>query len=125
MKLTAASELALQSAPPGTVLRRHSSSPSPLDTADLTPMFEPGQRTAYASLSYGHIIGEVIRRADGRHIRQFLQEELAQPLGVDIYLGVPDEMLPRVATLKDGPAAPREYDARMVGEPAGSERMLR
>src|SRR5713226_1402802 len=69
--------------------------------ADLTPMFEPGQRTAYASLNYGHIVGEVIRRIDGRHIRQFLQEELAQPLGLDIYLGVPDEALPRVAVLKD------------------------
>jgi CubicO group peptidase (beta-lactamase class C family) len=89
--------------------------------ADLTPMFVPGQRTAYASLNYGHIIGEVIRRADGRHIRQFLQEELARPLGLDVYLGVPDEALARVATLKDGPSAPREYDARMVGEPAGSE----
>jgi CubicO group peptidase (beta-lactamase class C family) len=89
--------------------------------ADLTPMFEPGQRTAYASLNYGHIVGEVIRRIDGRHIRQFLQEELAQPLGLDIYLGVPDEAVSRVAVLKDGPPPPAEYDARMVGEPAGSE----
>src|SRR6266567_6665792 len=70
--------------------------------ADLTPMFPPGERTSYASLNYGHIMGEVVRRADGRHIRQFLQEELAQPLGLDIYLGVPDEALGRVAMLKDG-----------------------
>jgi hypothetical protein len=39
--------------------------------------------------------GEVIRRIDGRHIRQFLQVELAQPLGLDICLGVPDEALAR------------------------------
>src|SRR5260370_35376822 len=76
--------------------------------ADLTPMFEPGQRTSYASLTYGHMVGEVIRRADGRHIRQFLQEELAQPLGPDMYLGVPDAEAPRRASLKDGPTAPLE-----------------
>jgi CubicO group peptidase (beta-lactamase class C family) len=90
--------------------------------ADLKPMFPPGERTAYASLNYGHIVGEVIRRIDGRHIRQFIQDELCRPLGLDnIFLGVPDEALPRVAVLKDAPPAPPEYDARMVGEPAGSQ----
>src|SRR6185437_1554899 len=46
---------------------------------------------------------------------------ISRPLGLDnIFLGVPDEALPRVAVLKDAPPAPAEYDARMVGEPAGS-----
>jgi len=90
--------------------------------ADLTPMFPPGERTSYASLTYGHMVGEVIRRADGRPIQQVLQEEITKPLGgIDVYLGVPAAVLPRVAVLKDGPSAPREYDARMVGEPAGSQ----
>ncbi|HEX8968761.1 MAG TPA: serine hydrolase domain-containing protein [Chloroflexota bacterium] len=89
--------------------------------ADLTPMFEPGQRTSYASLTYGHMVGEVIRRIDGRPIGQFLREEVCQPLGLDIYLGVPDEALPRVAVLTDGPPPPPAYDARMVGEPADSQ----
>ena len=89
--------------------------------ADLEPMFRPGERTSYASLTFGHMIGEVIRRIDGRPIGQFLQEEVAGPLGADVYLGVPDAALPRVAVLKDGPPAPPEYDARMVGEPAGSQ----
>jgi len=89
--------------------------------ADLVPMFPPGERTAYASLTFGHMIGEVIRRIDGRPIGRFLQEEIAQPLGgLDVYLGVPDAALARVAVLEDGPAAPPEYDQRMVGEPAGS-----
>lgn len=88
--------------------------------ADLTPMFEPGQRTSYASLTFGHMIGEVIRRVDGRPVGQFCHEELAGPLEADIYLGVPDALLERVAVLQDGPPAPVEYDARMVGEPAGS-----
>ena len=89
--------------------------------ADLRPMFPPGERTSYASLTFGHMMGEVVRRIDGRPIGRFLHEELAQPLGLDIYLGVPDDALARVAVLKDAPPAPPEYEARMVGEPAGSQ----
>jgi CubicO group peptidase (beta-lactamase class C family) len=89
--------------------------------ADLTPMFPIGQRTAYHSLNYGYINGEILRRVDGRSIAQFLQEEICEPLGIDgAYLGVPDSELGRVAVLTDGPPAPADYDARMVGEPAGS-----
>jgi CubicO group peptidase (beta-lactamase class C family) len=89
--------------------------------ADLTPMFPLGERTAYHSLNYGYINGEILRRVDGRTIAQFLQEEICAPLGIDgAYLGVPDSELHRVAVLTDAPPAPPEYDARMVGEPAGS-----
>jgi CubicO group peptidase (beta-lactamase class C family) len=89
--------------------------------ADLTPMFPIGQRTAYHSLNFGYINGEILRRVDGRSIAQFLQEEICKPLGINgAYLGVPDSELKRVAVLTDGPPAPADYDARMVGEPAGS-----
>lgn len=90
--------------------------------ADLEPMFPIGERTAYHSLNYGYINGEILRRVDGRSIGQFLQEEICKPLGIDgAYLGVPDSELHRVAVLTDGPPAPADYDARMVGEPAGSQ----
>jgi CubicO group peptidase (beta-lactamase class C family) len=89
--------------------------------ADLEPMFPIGQRTAYHSLNFGYINGEILRRVDGRTIAQFLQEEICKPLTINgVYLGVPDRELRRVAVLTDGPPAPAEYDARMVGEPAGS-----
>jgi CubicO group peptidase (beta-lactamase class C family) len=89
--------------------------------ADLTPMFPIGQRTAYHSLNFGYINGEILRRVDGRSIAQFLQEEICKPLGINgAYLGVPNSELERVAVLTDGPPAPADYDARMVGEPAGS-----
>ena len=90
--------------------------------ADLTPMFPIGQRTAYHSLNFGYINGEILRRVDGRPIGQFLQDEICKPLhSNDIFLGVPDSELRRVAVLKDAPPAPAAYDASMVGEPAGSE----
>jgi CubicO group peptidase (beta-lactamase class C family) len=89
--------------------------------ADLVPMFPIGERTAYHSLNYGYINGEILRRVDGRSIAQFLQEEICKPLGINgAYLGVPDSELHRVAVLTDAPPAPADYDARMVGEPAGS-----
>jgi CubicO group peptidase (beta-lactamase class C family) len=89
--------------------------------ADLTPMFPIGERTAYHSLNFGYINGEILRRVDGRTIAKFLQDEICKPLGIDgAYLGVPDSELDRVAVLTDAPPAPAEYDARMVGEPAGS-----
>jgi CubicO group peptidase (beta-lactamase class C family) len=89
--------------------------------ADLTPMFPIGQRTAYHSLNYGYINGEILRRVDGRTIGQFLQDEVCKPLKINgLYLGVPDSEVRRVAVLKDGPPAPAAYDASMVGEPAGS-----
>src|SRR5216110_3342534 len=89
--------------------------------ADLTPMFPIGERTAYHSLNFGYINGEILRRVDGRTINQFLQDEIIKPLRAnDIFMGVPDSELRRVAILKDAPPAPADYDARMVGEPAGS-----
>jgi CubicO group peptidase (beta-lactamase class C family) len=89
--------------------------------ADLTPMFPIGERTAYHSLNFGYINGEILRRVDGRTINQFLQDEIVKPLRAnDIFMGVPDSELRRVAILKDAPPAPADYDARMVGEPAGS-----
>ena len=89
--------------------------------ADLTPMFPIGERTAYHSLNFGYINGEILRRVDGRTIAKFLEDEICKPLGINgAYLGVPDSELQRVAVLTDAPPAPAEYDARMVGEPAGS-----
>lgn len=87
--------------------------------AELRPMFPPGTRTAYQSTTFGYVVGEVLRRIDGRPISRFLAEEIAGPFDVDAYFGVPDGDLDRVAVLTDGPPAPAEYQAGLVGEPAG------
>jgi len=72
--------------------------------AALEPLWEPGARTGYHAYTFGWILGEVIRRADGRPISQFVQEEICGPLGLDgIHLGIDDATEPRVATLVDGP----------------------
>jgi CubicO group peptidase (beta-lactamase class C family) len=69
--------------------------------AALPLLWEPGTKTGYHSWTFGWINGEIIRRVDGRPIAQFVQEELCNPLGIeDFYLGIPDEVEPRVATLR-------------------------
>ena len=72
--------------------------------ADLKPLWAPGTTTRYHFWTWGWIIGEVIRRVDGRPISQFVQEELCQPLGInDFYLGIPDTVEHRVAPLREEP----------------------
>jgi len=71
------------------------------------PLWEPGSRTAYHALVFGWIVGEVIRRIDGRPIARFAQEELCARLGIDdFYLGIPDDVEPRVAALRDDDSTP-------------------
>ena len=65
------------------------------------PLWPPGTKPAYHAWSFGWIIGEIVRRVDGRPIAQFAQEELCGPLGItDFYLGIPDAVEPRVAPLR-------------------------
>ncbi|KAH6982709.1 beta-lactamase/transpeptidase-like protein [Ilyonectria destructans] len=75
------------------------------EIAKFTPKFPPGTANAYHVLVWGWILGEVVRRTDPKHrpFNVFVQEEICKPLGVtDLFLGVPDADLPRVATLYGG-----------------------
>jgi len=66
------------------------------------PRWEPGTRQAYHALTLGFYEGELLRRVDPRHrsLGQFFQEEIATPLGEDIYLRLPEEIPnARLATL--------------------------
>jgi CubicO group peptidase (beta-lactamase class C family) len=75
--------------------------------AELEPLWEPGTRAGYHALTYGWILGEVLRRVEGRSIAEFLQVEICRPLGItDLYFGIPVDAEPRVATLKNGPPPP-------------------
>ena len=70
--------------------------------AALEPMAAPGERPMYQALSFGWIIGELVRRTDPQHrdVNTFLQQEVNQPLGIDdLWLGVPNNELPKVATM--------------------------
>jgi CubicO group peptidase (beta-lactamase class C family) len=56
------------------------------------PAWEPGTRQAYHALTLGFYEGELLRRVDPRHrsLGQFFQDEIASPLGLDLFLRLPD-----------------------------------
>ena len=67
---------------------------------EITPVWEPGRDTGYHPLNFGWVVGELVRRMDGRPISQFLREEVTGPLGMrDTYLGLPRTLERRVARL--------------------------
>jgi CubicO group peptidase (beta-lactamase class C family) len=71
----------------------------------LAPAWEPGQAHGEHALTYGHLVGELVRRIDGRTIGQLLAEELAGPLDLDVHVGLTIADQARVADL-EGPLAP-------------------
>jgi CubicO group peptidase (beta-lactamase class C family) len=66
------------------------------------PVWEPGTRQAYHAITLGYYENELLRRIDSRHrsIGQFFQDEIAMPLGLDVYIRLP-ETIPnsRLATM--------------------------
>lgn len=65
--------------------------------AAAEPDWPPGQAVGEHILTYGHVVGEVVRRVDGRSLGRYLAEELAGPLGLDLHVGVATADLDRVA----------------------------
>jgi CubicO group peptidase (beta-lactamase class C family) len=64
------------------------------------PIHEPGARTGYHGLTYGFLVGEILRRVHGRPFSQLVQDEIATPLGLDgLYIGAPTEAIERTAEL--------------------------
>jgi CubicO group peptidase (beta-lactamase class C family) len=65
---------------------------------NLRPTWRPGRRLAYHALTGGFVLGEVIRTVTGRDVRQFLQDEVCDRIGLRQFnYGVPAEDIPRVA----------------------------
>ena len=69
------------------------------------PLWEPGTAHGEAALVYGHLLGELVRRVDGRTLGTFLDEEVCRPHGLDFRVGVGDADLPRVVELTGFDAA--------------------
>jgi CubicO group peptidase (beta-lactamase class C family) len=61
---------------------------------------DPRAATAYHSLTFGWLCGELVRRVDGRSIGRFFAEELAQPLALDIWIGLPPELQPCISRVE-------------------------
>jgi CubicO group peptidase (beta-lactamase class C family) len=75
---------------------------------DEEPFWEPGTRQGYHALTFGWLVGEVVRRISGRSLGRFFAEEVAGPLDLDFWIGLPHAQERRVAPLL--PAPPPDPD---------------
>jgi CubicO group peptidase (beta-lactamase class C family) len=85
------------------------------------PFWKPGTRHGYHMISFGWTVGELIRRASGRSLGDFFRAEIAEPLGLDFWIGLPEEHEPRVAPVWLAPPAPGtplgEFTQAMLTQP--------
>jgi CubicO group peptidase (beta-lactamase class C family) len=70
--------------------------------ADQPAICPPGSRLYYHAMTFGWLCGELVRRVDGRSVGRFFADEVAGPLGLDAWIGLPAEHDARVAVLERG-----------------------
>jgi CubicO group peptidase (beta-lactamase class C family) len=63
------------------------------------PFWEPGTRHGYHAFTFGWLVGEIVRRVSRRSLGRFFADEVAEPLGLDFWIGLPESVEPRLATL--------------------------
>ena len=71
--------------------------------ATSAPAWDPGTRHGYHGLTFGWLVGEVVRRVSGKSIGEFFHAEVAQPLAVACDIGTPRSALRSVATVREWP----------------------
>jgi len=107
----------------------------PIDMADLydwnrstallaaqAPWWEPGSASGYHAITFGHLIGEVVRRVSGRSLGRFFHEQVAGPLGADFHIGLAAEHEPRLGDMVAPTEAPGEMTEmlrRVMTNPRG------
>jgi CubicO group peptidase (beta-lactamase class C family) len=83
-----------------------------------TPFWEPGTRHGYHAATFGWLVGEVVRRVSGRSLGTFFREEIADPLDLDFWIGLPEELESRVAPIvSDDPIFPTAQPPAPTDEP--------
>jgi CubicO group peptidase (beta-lactamase class C family) len=71
--------------------------------ASQAPFRTPGTSQGYHALTYGWLVGEIIRRVDGRSVGKYFEDEIAQPFGIDFKIGLKDEDLGRCSDILADP----------------------
>jgi CubicO group peptidase (beta-lactamase class C family) len=82
----------------------------------MVPVWEPGASCQYHPITYGSLIGEVVRRVTGKSLGRVFDEEIRAPLGLDFWIGLPAEQEGRIARhFKPRPDPSPEQIAALVG----------
>ena len=70
------------------------------------PWWDPGTKHGYHAITFGYLVGEVIRRITGKTIGAYLRDEIARPLNLDMHIGVDASFDSRIADLIAAPPPP-------------------
>ncbi len=71
--------------------------------AAQAPIWDPGTKHGYHAVTYGWLAGELLRRVDGRTLGRYFADEIATPLGLEFWIGLPESEEGRVSTLEAVP----------------------
>lgn len=74
------------------------------------PWWEPGSKHGYHAVTFGHLLGELVRRISGKTLGTYLKDEVAGPLGLDVQVGLPAADDARTAEMI--PISPEEIEGR-------------
>jgi CubicO group peptidase (beta-lactamase class C family) len=79
------------------------------------PLWEPGTEHLYHSVTFGYLVGEIVRRIAGKSLGTFFADEVAGPLGLRAWIGLPEEQEPNVARISYAkPFTMEELTAGMI-----------
>lgn len=82
------------------------------ELARQEPWWEPGTKHGYHAITFGWLVGEVVRRISGKSLGAYFREEIAGPLGAESYIGLPASLDSSVAEMVFAPPPkPGEHDA--------------
>ncbi len=96
--------------------------------AQQVPHYEPGSQHGYHATTYGWLVGEVVRRVSGKSVGTYFHDEIAAPLGLDFWIGLPESEEARVVPLVGGlvdPALNADPEVRkLINDVMGPDTML-
>jgi CubicO group peptidase (beta-lactamase class C family) len=87
--------------------------------AAQAPYWEPGTRVGYHAITFGHLVGELVRQISGKSLGTFLRDEITGPLGLDLWIGLPERHETHVAPVQlfDLTTTPESPFAKALAEP--------
>lgn len=78
--------------------------------------WSPGSRVGYQAMTMAWTVGELVHRAAGKRFGAFFRDEIAGPLGLDFWVGLPEELEPRVARMHAARFDPNAPPTRFVAK---------
>jgi len=88
--------------------------------AKMTPIWEPGTASGYHSMTFGWLVGELVKRVSGKSIGVILKDEITSPRNIDFHIGLPESEHERCAEMI--PMKRKERDSNIKIEVSDAQR---